>query len=1390
MRIVRRLLQIVALVLTLVVGATAAALIVSQTAWFKNWLRGYIVSEANQYLNGELTIGRLGGNLFFGVELENVGVMLNGSEVVSVRDLGIDYSVFELVSKGLSIDDIRLNKPVLHLQHDGDGWALASLLKRQESEADRSGPASPIEIGAIGITDGSIVIDRTQGTSGIDVPERIDRLDARLSFKYQPVHYSIEIAHVSFRATDPSIGLNALSGGVAVRDDTLYLNRLALRTEETSLLVEGAVQQYLDTPTLNLQVSSDKVSLPELARVIPALEGVRLQPAFEVRAEGPLHHLAVDVNLRASAGQLTGRLVLDASRPDQSATGTVAVRHLNLAPILNDAGWKTDLTADARVKVQARDAGDPASLRGSVILSAPRIAAMGYEVERVKAALQLRGADVDIQASAAAYGIDATASGRVGLPVGRKSVSYDLTGRARGLDLRRLPASLQAPPAESDLNVDYHVRGVERLDKRAVANDRRRVALDLRFDGSRVAGAALVAGSTAGFSLDGDNVAFDLNASVAELNLQRVGHDFSVPSLASERFEGQLGGRVAAKGNITAVSRGVSLDNVNATVNADLDPSRIGTLVIDQGRVDADYQNRSGVIRQFDVVARDLNVKTNGILALDEAGQSNLTFHLDTPRLEELAALAGLDASGIVAIDGTLTGNAAELFAKGRAIGSGVNYGESGALSVSADFEARIPDLTIERATVDADTRATFLTVAGQDIDELAGTATYASKQLRFDATASQAERSVAAAGSAAFHPDHQEIHLERLALRTRDLEWQLASGSEAAIRYGKGTVELNDIKLVSGDQSITAGGTIAETGNALTFAVTNVELANVDAMLMRPPQFSGRLNASGRVQGTTKDPALNGEFTVNDGGFRDFRYQTFGGAVDFSGAELTVDVRLQQNATQWLTAKGTLPVALFSARDESSEDSSAAAAPRPIDLTIDSSPIDLGLVQGFTTAVTKVGGTMEAHVRLTGTADEPRPDGAVTVKNGALTVAATGVPYKNITGRIDLHPDRLHIEQITVLDNHDSALTVTGDLAVRERQLGDVQLYVIANDFKVVDSKMGNVRIESSLEVNGQLEAPRISGYLGVTTGQLNLDEIIAVVGPSAYSTTPTEFVNSNAEPVAQAQESSPGVFDRVTMDVTFHVPNDLIVRSSSLQTPGSPIGLGALNVTLGGDLRAVKEPGGRPQLYGSITTVRGTYDFQARRFEILRDGGIRFDGVDELNPRLDIRTRRVIQGVEANVNVRGTLKEPEIVLTSNPPLEEADILALVVFNQPLNQLGEGQRISLAGRAQAMAAGAVANQLADSIGGALHLDTFEIELAPDADVDATVTIGQQVGRNLYVKLQRDVGDTGSTNFILEYEINRWLRLQTNVLQGSSTQHSVFRRMKDTGMDLLYFFSY
>jgi translocation and assembly module TamB len=272
----------------------------------------------------------------------------------------------------------------------------------------------------------------------------------------------------------------------------------------------------------------------------------------------------------------------------------------------------------------------------------------------------------------------------------------------------------------------------------------------------------------------------------------------------------------------------------------------------------------------------------------------------------------------------------------------------------------------------------------------------------------------------------------------------------------------------------------------------------------------------------------------------------------------------------------------------------------------------------------------------------------------------------------------------------------------------------------------------------------------------------------------------------------SSRGPYDAMILNVRVKVPPDLVVKGKDLRPGGGSIGLGDVNVTLGGDIHLEKKPDAPLRLNGQVTTVRGTYDFQGRRFDIQRDGRVRFEGVLPVDPALDVTATRLISGVEARVHVGGTARRPELTLTSRPPLDQADILALIVFNQPANQLGEGQQASLAERAGAIATGFVASKLANSIGNALNLDTFEIQTAPESTggQGAQVTIGEQLGQRLFVKLTQGVGAENLSQFVIDYQLTQFLRLSTTITQGESVTRSLMRRVERSGVDLIFFFSY
>src|SRR5688572_4156233 len=191
MRALRRLLQVIAVVGTLFVGIVAISLIVSQTPWFKDWLRRYIVRESKQYLNGELSIGQLSGNLFYGVQLSDVALDVSGDRVVAVKGVELDYSVLQLLSKGIVLDQIKLHHPTLKIEKDREGWNLGRLARKQQKEADREGPGRSVSLPSIEITDADVFIHDAVGTAGVTFPQQLRDVDVKAGFEYEPVRFTI-----------------------------------------------------------------------------------------------------------------------------------------------------------------------------------------------------------------------------------------------------------------------------------------------------------------------------------------------------------------------------------------------------------------------------------------------------------------------------------------------------------------------------------------------------------------------------------------------------------------------------------------------------------------------------------------------------------------------------------------------------------------------------------------------------------------------------------------------------------------------------------------------------------------------------------------------------------------------------------------------------------------------------------------------------------------------------------------------------------------------------------------------------------------------------------------------------------------------------------------------
>jgi len=215
MSLARRSLQVVAFVATLIVGTAAMAVIVAESTWFKQWLRGFIVRQAGDYVNGTLSIGQLDGNLFFGVKLGDVAVTANGEKVVDVKDVSLDYNAWTLVRGDVVLNEITLTRPVLRLERDENGWNLAHLIRARTPDPKKPKNRPTLEIGELTISDGTVYVDQgAVGTDGVDVPARIDKLDALVAVRSNEDELTIDINKVSLRAAEPNIGINKMSGAI------------------------------------------------------------------------------------------------------------------------------------------------------------------------------------------------------------------------------------------------------------------------------------------------------------------------------------------------------------------------------------------------------------------------------------------------------------------------------------------------------------------------------------------------------------------------------------------------------------------------------------------------------------------------------------------------------------------------------------------------------------------------------------------------------------------------------------------------------------------------------------------------------------------------------------------------------------------------------------------------------------------------------------------------------------------------------------------------------------------------------------------------------------------------------------------------------------------------
>ena len=1425
-------------VVLILVGLVLAVL---ETGWAKNRIRDVIVRQANQYLTATLSIGRLDGSLFRGIALGDVGVARDGRTLIHIDEIAFSYSIRELFQRGVVVRRVRLIRPRIVGGRQPDGrWDLGALVKRESREQERTGPSRPISVLSIEIVDGRISLRDPLDFGAAHVPTEFDALNARFAFAYFPVRWKLTFDRVSWVGRAPDLSVSRLAGVFGRGPGGWFFENFTVDTARSAFALDGRIDTERKPTELALHVQAARFAFQEWAGVLRGLKNIAVESSFDTTLNGPVTQLATNLRLTGSGGNVTGALTLDTSVPGWHGAGAVEVDRLNLARWLNREDRPSDITGHVTFNL-ALELGRHFP-RGVYTFDGRHAMYMGYEADSVRARGQLTETSVLVAAAnGVAYGASvSTADSSIGID---SPFPFRFRGVVTGIDLRRVPASVPVPRVESLLTFDYDVSG-RFSDPFIVGN--------ATFARSQFLGAAVGAGTIGSIDTSQKPLHFTGNGDVEGISLRRFGEGLQVGWMLDPRYAGTVSGRFQVDGVGTDratlaltgggrlfradmfsgrlseadVSIGIregtlraSFDGKFTGINpaiAFADPSLTSSLT-GSGRVQATVAGlltRTIAVADYDVGAtltfgpstiRDVGIDSGvleatladsrlSIARLQAAGDAiqgrgagtflvgdaaSVDFQYESARfdLTRLRAVTGVDASGIVSTTGRVSGPVDALHAVGDATVSQLDAYGVQALEVSGHYDAVLPASDPMRGKAQLNGRATFLQLFGQSFRESSGTISWDANRLGFDVQLIQQQRNGRLAGNVRLGDDRHSAQLDDLTITLGPAPWRLRAATPApVVSWNDEGLSVTPVEFVDGnnDERIGVSGTWRRDGNgALRITASHVFLDTLQSAFNRPTRYAGVLDLDATVRGTAEQPRVAATVAVSNGRVERIAYQKLEGRVDYDAQMLRVDLRLDQAPGVWLTASGTVPAALFN-RD---------LPDQPLDVSIKSSAINLGLIEGITDVIRNVSGEVKLDVRAIGTSHDPHMDGSVDLTNAAFLVTSSGAKYKNGRAAVKLALERITVESLHLEDDDGHPLDVRGSLATHELRVGQLQIEARAEHFEVMRNELGRIDIDAVLQVVGQFESPRIAGDLTINGGELKVDEILQRTLFQPYATEPTPI--SDVDAVAALNP-----WQRLGLDVSLHVPNTLRLTGRDVQvSPGTPIGLGDIGLRVAGDLYLYKDPSEALSVTGSFDSVSGTYTFQGRRFDVAEGSSINFRG--DLNPEIYVTVRRLISGVETRVSITGPMRQPELHLASTPPLDESDVLSLIVFNTASNQLSSVQQQELLVRAGALAAGFVATPILRAIENELGLEILEIETMGDFGTGPKVTIGQEIAPGLVARFSRQFGSEPYDEATIEYYLSRILRLRATFSDAQTlTARSPFRRIERAGIDLLFFFSF
>jgi translocation and assembly module TamB len=381
-------------------------------------------------------------------------------------------------------------------------------------------------------------------------------------------------------------------------------------------------------------------------------------------------------------------------------------------------------------------------------------------------------------------------------------------------------------------------------------------------------------------------------------------------------------------------------------------------------------------------------------------------------------------------------------------------------------------------------------------------------------------------------------------------------------------------------------------------------------------------------------------------------------------------------------------------------------------------------------------GGTTTFHVEAHGPLANPGLRGLIEFENGSLSLEDLPNGLSQLHGTLEFNQNRLEVRSLTAMTGG-GQLSLGGYLTYQHGLYAD--LSVTGKGIRIRYPQGVSSLADATLHLQGSQPNLLLSGQVLVTRFSVSSDLDIASLAAQATA----------VQPVAQPNAPS----NHIRLDVRIQSSPQLNFQNAYAKLAGD------VDLRLRGTLAS-------PSLLGQVSITEGNAIIAGTRYELQR-GDIVFTNPVRIQPTIDLNATARVEDYDITLGLHGTPDNLSITYRSDPPLPEADVVALLALGRTQSEQGlytqqQEQSVGPSPSTDVLLGGALNATVSSRVQKLFGAGSVKVDpnyLGALGNSTTRITVDEQLGKNVTLTYATNVDTSAQQLLQAEIAVNRHVSL-------------------------------